>query len=76
MKDMDRLFKKWMNWWGKPYGEYKLVKGNFLNSKHAEKIRSSSIVFVNNFAFGPKLDNKLKGSTFSPLKLKRKRFFN
>jgi len=27
MKDMDRLFKKWMNWWGKPCGEYKLVEG-------------------------------------------------
>ena len=60
---MGRLFKNWMRWWGKPaYGNYKLVKGNFLNSKYAEKISSSSIVFVNNFAFGPKLDNKLKGS--------------
>jgi len=70
MKDMGRLFKKWMNWWGKPYGNYKLVKGNFLNSKHAEKIRSSSIVFVNNFAFGPKLDNKLKGCIIITLFLK------
>ena len=62
MKDMDRMFTKWMNWWGKPYGNYKLVKGNFLNSKHAENIRSASIVFVNNFAFGLKLDSKLKGT--------------
>lgn len=77
---MDRLFKKWMRWWGKRYGEYKLIKGDFLDSTHSEKVNSANIIFVNNFAFGPNLDHQLKGHSsilfsffffipFSPSKL-------
>ena len=61
---MDRLFKKWMNWWGKPYGKYKLVKGDFIDSTHEGKIHSSTIIFVNNFSFDVPLGNKLNGAYF------------
>jgi H3 lysine-79-specific histone-lysine N-methyltransferase len=58
---MDFHFKRLMRWWGKPYGNYQLIKGDFLDQRHSEKISSASIIFVNNFAFGPKLDHQLKG---------------
>lgn len=59
---MDRLFKKWMQWWGKSYEKYKLVKGNFVDSKHEGNIHSSNIIYVNNAAFEPELDDQLIGA--------------
>lgn len=66
-QEMNTHFKKWMNWYGKTYGEYKLLKGDFLTSEYREKITSASIVFVNNFAFGPSVDHSLK-ERFADLK--------
>ncbi|XP_078658462.1 uncharacterized protein LOC144903875 isoform X4 [Branchiostoma floridae x Branchiostoma belcheri] len=57
---MDVNFKKWMKWYGKTYGEYKLEKGDFLTPTFKDKIANTSIVFVNNFAFGPAVDHQLK----------------
>lgn len=59
-EDMDMQFKAWMRWFGKKYGEYQLIKGDFLADEHREKINSATIVFVNNFAFGPNVDHQLK----------------
>lgn len=56
-----------MSWYGKRYGEYKLIKGDFLSEEHREKITSASIVFVNNYAFGPQVDHALK-ERFADLK--------
>lgn len=64
---MDQNFKKWMGWYGKHYGEYHLIKGDFLMDEYRDKIVSSSIVFVNNFAFGPRVDHMLK-ERFADLK--------
>lgn len=64
---MDFHFRLWMNWFGKKYGEYQLIKGDFLADEHREKINSASIVFVNNFAFGPAVDHQLK-ERFADLK--------
>lgn len=64
---MDSNFKKWMEWYGKHYGDYQLIKGDFLNEEHREKIVSATIVFVNNFAFGPTVDHMLK-ERFADLK--------
>lgn len=64
---MSSHFKKWMGWYGKKYGEYKILKGDFLTSEYREKITSASIVFVNNFAFGPNVDHSLK-ERFADLK--------
>ena len=58
---MDVSFKRWMRWWGKKYGEYRLIKGDFLDPAHKDKVDSANIIFVNNFAFGPTLDHQLKG---------------
>lgn len=59
-EDMDTLFKTWMRWFGKRCSEYQLIKGDFLSDEHREKINSATIVFVNNFAFGPNVDHQLK----------------
>lgn len=60
VQSMNKNFRSWMQWYGKKFGEYRLIKGDFLNEEHREKITSSSIVFVNNFAFGPNVDHQLK----------------
>ncbi|XP_064120922.1 histone-lysine N-methyltransferase, H3 lysine-79 specific-like isoform X5 [Macrobrachium nipponense] len=65
--EMDRLYNKWMRWYGKKHSEYKLLKGDFLKKEHREAITGSSIVFVNNFAFGPNVDHMLK-EVFADLK--------
>lgn len=59
-ENMDQKFRTWMKWFGKKYGEYQLLKGDFLADEHREKIMSASVVFVNNFAFGPNVDHSLK----------------
>ncbi|XP_069362021.1 histone-lysine N-methyltransferase, H3 lysine-79 specific isoform X1 [Maniola hyperantus] len=64
---MDAYFRTWMKWYGKKFGEYKLIKGDFLMDEHREKINSATIVFVNNFAFGPHVDHQLK-ERFADLK--------
>ena len=64
---MDILFKRWMSWYGKKYSQYKLYQGDFLGPEHRATISSSTIVFVNNFAFGPEVDHMLK-DRFADLK--------
>lgn len=64
---MDRNFKTWMRWYGKNFGEYQLIKGDFLAEKHREKIKTATIIFANNFAFGPNIDHQLK-ERFADLK--------
>lgn len=60
-------FRRWMRWYGKKYGEYHLIKGDFLNEENRKNIISATIVFVNNFAFGPNVDHSLK-ERFADLK--------
>lgn len=64
MKD---LYRKWMKWYGKKYGAFEVIKGDFLKEDFRESITSSTIVFVNNFAFGPTVDHMLK-EIFADLK--------
>ncbi|XP_034942950.1 histone-lysine N-methyltransferase, H3 lysine-79 specific isoform X2 [Chelonus insularis] len=59
-QSMEINFRKWLNWYGKRCGEYRLVKGDFLADENRESITSATIVFVNNFAFGPTVDHQLK----------------
>ncbi|XP_076352916.1 histone-lysine N-methyltransferase, H3 lysine-79 specific-like isoform X2 [Tachypleus tridentatus] len=59
-EEMIKNFKAWMKWYGKTCGDFKLIKGDFLTQEHKETIISSTIVFVNNFAFGPAVDHMLK----------------
>jgi H3 lysine-79-specific histone-lysine N-methyltransferase len=49
-----------MRWYGKRHGEYTIVKEDFLGPGMKDRITQSSIVFVNNFAFGPTVDHMLK----------------
>ncbi|XP_035277480.1 histone-lysine N-methyltransferase, H3 lysine-79 specific-like, partial [Anguilla anguilla] len=59
-ESMDREFKRWMKWYGKKHGEYTLERGDFLSEEWKDRIANASVIFVNNFAFGPEVDHQLK----------------
>jgi [histone H3]-lysine79 N-trimethyltransferase len=56
-----------MAWYGKSHGKFEIMKGDFLTESNRTKITSASLVFVNNFAFGPNVDHALK-ERFADLK--------
>lgn len=58
---MDENFRFWMRWYGKSYSDYKLIRGDFLSDKNRHYIETASIVFANNYTFGPTVDHQLKG---------------
>ena len=49
-----------MAFYGKEYADFKLIHGDFLQPVHRPEMLESTIVFVNNFAFGPEVDQHLK----------------
>ncbi|XP_052258145.1 histone-lysine N-methyltransferase, H3 lysine-79 specific-like isoform X2 [Dreissena polymorpha] len=57
---MIKQFKRWMKWYGKKYSNFLLEKGDFLSDDTKERINSATVIFVNNFAFGPQVDHQLK----------------
>ncbi|XP_075060811.1 histone-lysine N-methyltransferase, H3 lysine-79 specific isoform X1 [Mixophyes fleayi] len=57
---MDKEFRKWIKWYGKKHAEYTLERGDFLSEEWRERIANTSVIFVNNFAFGPEVDHQLK----------------
>ncbi|XP_035635569.1 histone-lysine N-methyltransferase, H3 lysine-79 specific isoform X1 [Oncorhynchus keta] len=60
-ESMDKEFKRWMKWYGKKHGDYTLERGDFLSEVWKDRIaNTSSVIFVNNFAFGPEVDHQLK----------------
>ena len=61
LKVLDVQFRSLMKWWGKKHGEFKLFKGDFLDLVHSERLKQATVIFVNNYAFDPKLDLELKG---------------
>ncbi|GBL80209.1 Histone-lysine N-methyltransferase, H3 lysine-79 specific [Araneus ventricosus] len=56
-EEMSKNFQFWMKWYGKKYGDYVLLKGDFLSEEHRETLLNSTLLFVNNFAFGPTVDH-------------------
>lgn len=59
-EDMERHFVKWMKWYGKCCGDFELIKGDFLSPEFSTVINKATIIFVNNFAFGPVVNHQLK----------------
>ncbi|CAK8676134.1 unnamed protein product [Clavelina lepadiformis] len=59
-KQMDIEFRKWMKWYGKKYRPYQLEFGDFLDEEWKERIAGATVIFVNNYAFGPEVDHQLK----------------
>ncbi|KAK3089639.1 hypothetical protein FSP39_005262 [Pinctada imbricata] len=57
---MIQEFEKWMKWYGKIYSPFEIKKGDFLCDEVKEKINNATVIFVNNFAFGPQVDHQLK----------------
>ncbi|CAB4066709.1 DOT1L [Lepeophtheirus salmonis] len=59
-QDLEKGFRFWMGFYGKKYSDFKIVHGDFLDKQYRSEILESTIVFVNNFAFGPEVDQQLK----------------
>ncbi|XP_062590962.1 histone-lysine N-methyltransferase, H3 lysine-79 specific-like isoform X1 [Saccostrea cucullata] len=57
---MSSEFEKWTKWYGKDHGQYQIEKGDFLIEDVKDKINNATVIFVNNFAFGPQVDHQLK----------------
>eukprot|EP00731_Ephydatia_muelleri_P018115 Em0011g155a len=57
---MQLEFQRWMAWYGKSYGEYEIIKGDFLVEAFDDIINQATVLFTNNFAFGPELNHQLK----------------
>ena len=49
-----------MKFFGKKHAKYQLEKGDFLCEDMRERVNNASVIFVNNFAFGPEVDHQLK----------------
>ncbi|XP_050295448.1 histone-lysine N-methyltransferase, H3 lysine-79 specific [Anthonomus grandis grandis] len=64
---MEEKFKFWMQWYGKRYGKFQLFKDDFFDDRHREIFSEATVIFVNNFAFGPSVDHMLK-QRFAELK--------
>ena len=41
---MQHQFEKWMGFYGKSFGEYELLKGDFLHKQFEDKINQSTYV--------------------------------
>ena len=48
---MESEFIKWMDWYGKSYGEFELTKGDFLSPEFADTFNSAT--YVNHTSFLP-----------------------
>lgn len=57
---LDAAFRHWMSFYGKSYRPYALERGDFLSVEYQERITNASVLFANNFAFGPEVDYQLK----------------
>uniref|UniRef100_A0A1I8H076 Histone-lysine N-methyltransferase, H3 lysine-79 specific n=1 Tax=Macrostomum lignano TaxID=282301 RepID=A0A1I8H076_9PLAT len=60
-------FKRWMAFFGKEYQPFELRHDDFLADNYRELIANCTVIFVNNFAFGPRVDHDLK-ERFAQLK--------
>lgn len=59
-KDMQKQFESRMSWFGKRHGKYEIFHGDFLEDAYIDKINDADVIFVNNFAFGTRLNQLLK----------------
>ncbi|CAD5111869.1 DgyrCDS1135 [Dimorphilus gyrociliatus] len=58
--NMQIEFRKWMSWFGKTFSEFEIIRGDFIDEQFRDSIREADVLFVNNFAFGPRVDLELK----------------
>ncbi|KPM04022.1 hypothetical protein QR98_0024610 [Sarcoptes scabiei] len=58
---MEKNFRFWFQWFGLTYSDFTIYRGDFFDEKYLTMITGADFIFVNNFAFGPSVDHKLKG---------------
>ena len=44
VQSMEEEFVRWMDWYGKSYGEFELLKGDFLDAEFDEILQSATLV--------------------------------
>lgn len=59
-KVMEERFRFWMDWHGKTYSDFELHHGDFFDKRYVDFIKNAAYIFVNNYAFKPEVDHKLK----------------
>ena len=57
---MGERFKELMTWLGKTFSPFVLLEGDFLSPEMRDTISQSSVIFTNNFVFGPAINEELK----------------
>lgn len=57
---MEHHYLHLMAWFGKRHGAFTLTQNDFLDPELRETIKSADVIFVNNFAFGTRLNQALK----------------
>nr|XP_027200889.1 probable serine/threonine-protein kinase DDB_G0282963 [Dermatophagoides pteronyssinus] len=60
-EQMKRQFRFWLKWYGRKCSNFELFRGDFFGEEFKEMIYNANFIFVNNFAFGPEVDHRLKG---------------
>lgn len=63
-ENLARDFTRRMRWWGKRHGEFLLIHDDFLNPALSDRIMSSTVIFANNYAFRPELNQRIKAIFF------------
>eukprot|EP00127_Corallochytrium_limacisporum_P001550 Clim_evm3s66 gene=Clim_evmTU3s66 len=58
-KLMSKNFDRLMAFYGKEHGKYVIEQGDFLEDRVIEYIKKATVIFCNNFAFGPKVNHHL-----------------
>ncbi|OUC40658.1 histone methylation protein DOT1 [Trichinella nativa] len=56
---MYKHFERWSSWYGHTHRPFKLLEGDFLDVKFREHFCKATVIFVNNYAFGPELDHQV-----------------
>ncbi|XP_075588346.1 DOT1 like histone lysine methyltransferase grappa isoform X2 [Dermatophagoides farinae] len=60
-EQMKKQFQFWLKWYGRKCSDFELFRGDFFSEEFKDMIYGANFIFVNNFAFGPEVDHRLKG---------------
>lgn len=66
---LSKEFRNWMKWFGKMIRPFELYQGDFLDEKYRRLLtKRATILFINNLAFTPALDEKIKSEIINKLR--------
>ncbi|CAI4224594.1 unnamed protein product [Auanema sp. JU1783] len=66
---MKSEYKRWMGWYKKKSRQFDLITGDFLDAEYRDLItKEATIVFINNYAFNPDLEQRIKRELLAEMK--------